>query len=40
MKDVTKMKMARMIGPGRTRLTIEPMLAPTIAAGSINVMIL
>ena len=39
-KDVTKMKMARMTGPGRTRLTIEPILAPMMAEGSISVMIL
>ena len=37
---VTITKSTRIIGPGITKLTIDPILAPIIAAGSVNVMIL
>ena len=34
---VTAIKQAKMIGPGRTRLIMLPMLAPTMAIGNIRV---
>ena len=37
---VTMTKSTRIIGPGITKLTIEPMLAPMIAAGKVSVIIL
>ena len=39
-KLLKKINIARIIGPGNIKLTIDPILAPKIAAGKITVMIL
>ena len=39
-KLLNKMKTTRIIGPGKIKFTIDPMLAPKIAAGKITVIIL